>query len=107
MIKHHCWLTTFVLLLAVGGSVQAATDDLATQFSLTTNPNGNWTYGHKSTPTGFLTAFPNLDLDMGGLPGAPGWWDAGVGNPWQVPMVMKNMTGVPFPFSGGRSMPVN
>ncbi|MEI6501576.1 MAG: Ig-like domain-containing protein, partial [Armatimonadota bacterium] len=88
-------------------AVQAAADDLATQFSLTTNPKGNWTYGHKSTPTGSLTIFPNLDLDMGGQPGAPGWWDARIANPWQVPMVMKNMTGVPFPFSGGRSMPVN
>lgn len=69
-LRAACTALTFLAgLLSLPG--QAQTYDAASQFSVTTNPNGVWSYGFEPNLAAFFSLYDQVATDNNGI---AGWW---------------------------------
>ena len=81
-------------------SVSSAFADLTSEFSVSNgNPNGAWSYGTKTSPTGVFTAFTNSGSGVISGPTTVDFW--GNSSVFNVPSVYKLTAGTLNGYNGG------
>jgi PEP-CTERM motif len=90
-----------VLAIALPMSAQAASYNAVTDFSLTGNPNGVWSYGYGVGGTNF-TPMNTTSTTCVGFSGTSCFSDGG-----SLPIVGKNVTGAPLTIAGTATIPTN
>ncbi|HKU20197.1 MAG TPA: PEP-CTERM sorting domain-containing protein [Terriglobales bacterium] len=88
------------LLLALGASLQANADNIVADFSASSNPNGNWSYGYTATLGGTFIPFTVSGVGCGGTIDL---WTTSSG----YPVVDHNSSGTTQTCSGTVSVPTD
>ncbi|MBZ5567463.1 MAG: HYR domain-containing protein [Acidobacteriia bacterium] len=68
-------LLALALLPASPAAAQVTAWDAARDFSAAQNPNGQWTYGWKASPSASLISFPTYEQTLVAYPGRDAWQD--------------------------------